>query len=410
MKKAVSILVCILLVFSIIGCGNTDKALQGDFYFDASQKETHETKLTEGEYTLIITATAQKGKVILPSNENVQNVINDELSKRYHNYFAWITEQEQEAQDFVMDMAFGEYLQKGGTFNFEQTIVGSNCAENLLSVIYEEYSYTMGAHGNTSRFALSFSLEDGHLLNSAELFENGWKENIAELINEQILLRSDILPEMLFENYRDYLKQVSMDRIYFARDGLHVIYDTYVLAPYAAGILEFTLSYDQLDGILKDKWVPKFAQGRYESAAVYINAVEELQEFDGRNALAISLDEKGKEVVIYTEGKVKNPSLNGGVLVSTDIPTYDPTTGVIAAQKVMTEKGFQLVTCYKKNLWFQADIMTAENPWVIKADVLEENPTLLFSYDTESGRKHLMITYDSVTEKLGWKETTLSER
>ena len=393
-----------LLACSLIGCGKTDNGLQGDFYIDASQIQRCETKVTEGEYSITVTASAQKTKVILPNNENAQNVINDELSKRHHHYFAWIEEQEQDAQSFVTDMAFGEYSQKDGIYNFEQTLVGSNHAENILSIIYEEYSYVMGAHGNTSRFALNFSLKDGHLLNTAELFENNWKENIAKLINEQILLRSDILPEMLFEDYRDYLNTISGDRIYFAKDGLHVIYDTYVLAPYAAGILEFTLSYDKLDGILKDEWVPKFAQGRYESATVSIDAVEDMQAFDGENALAISLDEKGMEFVIHTEGKVKNPSLSRILLVGTDIPTYDLT------QAEATEKGFQLITCYMKNLWFQADIMTTENPWVIKADISEEKPTLLFSYDTEKGRKHLLVIRDAATGELVWKETILSER
>lgn len=119
----------------------------------------------------------------------------------------------------------------------------------LLSLIFLNYQFAGGAHGGTIQTAFTFDLKSGELFKLQEFF----KENTDYLtiFNHQIesdLTRRGLL-SLLFEPFAG-MKQ--NQPFYLSRNGFVIFYQQYEILPYSAGIQEFLIDFNQLEGILKE--------------------------------------------------------------------------------------------------------------------------------------------------------------
>lgn len=112
---------------------------------------------------------------------------------------------------------------------------------NLLSLYINYYQYTGGAHGLTTRKGYNINLKDGTFLTLEDLFKKGtpYKEIIDEEISKQI----DENKEMFFPSE---FKGISPEQQFYI-DGENVVifFQAYEIAPYAAGLPEFKISFDK---------------------------------------------------------------------------------------------------------------------------------------------------------------------
>lgn len=119
----------------------------------------------------------------------------------------------------------------------------ANC---YLSAFRDRYEFTGGAHGNTIRFADTWSLKSGRLLTLRQIF--GYCAGYRNLLLEQILKQADGMmkhqPGVLFEDYRKLIvRYFNGEHFYLTPDGLAVYYQQYEIAPYSSGIMVFTIPY-----------------------------------------------------------------------------------------------------------------------------------------------------------------------
>lgn len=115
--------------------------------------------------------------------------------------------------------------------------------QNLLSLYVDYYTFTGGAHGSTDRRPYNFDLQTGQPLKLADIFLPGY--DFPGIINQEISARIATEPdnyfpgEMGFQGIRD-------DQGFYIKDGQLVVYFAqYEIAPYAAGMPEFTFPLSQ---------------------------------------------------------------------------------------------------------------------------------------------------------------------
>lgn len=118
-----------------------------------------------------------------------------------------------------------------------------NCT---LSLYFDQYEYTGGAHGITIRSSDNWDLQKSRRMELEDFFPN--RDNVKEFITQSVIdqIKSEIATEdaMYFEDYEKLVKDTfKANNFYLTEDGLVIYFQHYDIAPYAAGIRTFTIPY-----------------------------------------------------------------------------------------------------------------------------------------------------------------------
>ncbi len=127
------------------------------------------------------------------------------------------------------------------TYEFLQNYLVTYNQNGMLSLVMNQYSYTGGAHGMTSRIGLTFSLKDGKLLSLDDLLKG--KNPTYKLGLDKFVLKS----LQGFEGYYGEFKGLNADVDYYLKtDGLTLFFQQYEYAPYSSGFPTFVIPFDQV--------------------------------------------------------------------------------------------------------------------------------------------------------------------
>ena len=169
----------------------------------------------------------------------------------------WAEEQYKERLEYDPD-AFKEYAFP--CYAMDRRVAPARSSDGLLSMVYEDYYYLGGAHGGTIRRGHNYDLYTGAVLLLDDIAID--LETFTNFLNEKVLelsLTPDYYVEgyhMFYEDYEKYIPEVVEEgHWYFTYEGLTLIADQYQLAPYAAGIIEFTIPYADLAGYVQDQYL-----------------------------------------------------------------------------------------------------------------------------------------------------------
>ncbi|MHA7942610.1 DUF3298 and DUF4163 domain-containing protein [Formosa sp. 3Alg 14/1] len=115
----------------------------------------------------------------------------------------------------------------------------------IISISLTSYTNTGGAHGSLVISFLNFDGQTGERIKNEELIDN--TEHFMQLANpyfdEAISEKKDM--------YLDSEKFVLPQNIGYSADGLILLYNTYEIAPYTAGITEFVIPFNKANSYLK---------------------------------------------------------------------------------------------------------------------------------------------------------------
>lgn len=112
----------------------------------------------------------------------------------------------------------------------------------VLSLYFDQYEYTGGAHGNTVRTSQTWNLQRCGRIRLEELFGCGldYKDYIFSQVKSQI----EKNPDIYFDNYGTLLIETfNPESFYCTPQGIVVYYQQYDIAPYSSGIREFLIPY-----------------------------------------------------------------------------------------------------------------------------------------------------------------------
>lgn len=217
-----------------------------NFFNACASIKTYKTKRTlTYDNTTMLTFAISYPKICLQNNEPVQTCINAEIQKQVDAF-------SQHASGELYQQAIAYYkdaLEQGFPFHpydavlKYETTYNRNC---YLSVYRDQYEYTGGAHGGTVRSSDTWNLTNGKNVPLACLFPAN--QDYCGLLTEQIIKQADKQyqqnPGIYFENYRELiLKNFNKESYYLTRCGIAIYYQQYDIAPYATGIVVFTIPY-----------------------------------------------------------------------------------------------------------------------------------------------------------------------
>lgn len=120
-------------------------------------------------------------------------------------------------------------------------------------------SYLGGAHGS---YQVKYSILDvvnNQILDEQKLFNNSSKELLAEIIQEKIKQRNKSTNSSNHISLLVKLKDVLPNNNFLITDkGITYVYNQYEISPYAQGVVEIDLSYQDVLPLIKDKYLQPF--------------------------------------------------------------------------------------------------------------------------------------------------------
>lgn len=117
-------------------------------------------------------------------------------------------------------------------------------ASCIISLYFDRYEFTGGAHGNTIRDSQTWNLQKCDMIKLSQLFRCSidYKPYILGIVEEQIKKN----PDIYFENYDELISETfNENSFYCTPKGIVVYYQQYDIAPYSSGIREFLIPYTE---------------------------------------------------------------------------------------------------------------------------------------------------------------------
>ena len=168
----------------------------------------------------------------------VQDAVNAYFAKRINDLLAQGYQSEKESVE-------------GGWATLNPTEVAANYTvefneKGFLDLLFEDYLYTGGAHGMTTRSGYLVDVKTGKTYETLkDLFKDG--TDYISLLSAEVKKQFDVLGLPLLQPF----EQIRPDQGFYIKDGDLVIYtDLYEYTPYAAGFPEFRIPLSSLADVL----------------------------------------------------------------------------------------------------------------------------------------------------------------
>ena len=199
----------------------------------------------------------------------------------------------------------------------------------VIALRYRINSYTGGAHGIYADRAYVFDTASGRVLSFDDLASD--RSALEKLLLEKMYdtLHNDVRYKPIFdymvafksdENLDEELTALFRDGSWtLTNEGLTVFSDIYEIGSYADGIVRFTVSYEDLAGLLKEEWLPvkRTHDGQLNIMGIDDRGGKEVHLLD-----KVSISEDGQEFRVYAEGTVYDVSITSVTYISDDIGFY----------------------------------------------------------------------------------------
>lgn len=173
--------------------------------------------------------------------------------RRFNEYYGKEAQKQRKyAKDTMYEDAVSDYKysqQKGYPFNTYELMQVYEVMYNaipVLSLYYDVYTYTGGAHGMTERTGDTWDLYRCKRLDMKNLFKKGYDytKPIFSYIEAEALRRQAAGEVQYFDGLIENIhKYFDEKNFYLTCQGLEVFYPLYSIAPYYVGIQEFTVPY-----------------------------------------------------------------------------------------------------------------------------------------------------------------------
>ena len=173
-------------------------------------------------------------------NKKQEDAINDKIIKWTES---WINEVKEIADEYFKDkptplMPYQLYARYKLTNN-----------SDIISFYIDYYQFSGGAHGITNRIAYNIEKSSGIEMQLKDIFKDNY--NYKDVINKEISRQISKDPDRYFTG-KDGFNGIGDNQNFYIKNNTVVIYfGLYEIAPYAAGISEFIIPNNLLEGNLK---------------------------------------------------------------------------------------------------------------------------------------------------------------
>ncbi|MGN0982674.1 MAG: DUF3298 domain-containing protein [Candidatus Limivicinus sp.] len=220
---------------------------------------------------------------------------------------------------------------EGGMYELvsSRTVSVERMDAQVLTLLYNDYSYTGGVHGFYGDTGYSFDAETGKLLSLEDL--SGDYEALASFLVAYMVNTVENDPELaqridlgLYEAgtaYGDILAPLlRQGSWYFDGQGLVIFSSLYEISSYAAGPVFFHIPYAELQGHVDEQWLPEEIQG---SGSLELVAGGEMLPDSTPIIDKLDVDAEGESLYLIVRGSVKNLRIAKGEYVNSFYATEE---------------------------------------------------------------------------------------
>ena len=270
MKRLFTLCLAMVMALSLAACGNSKTPTTSSTPADASVEPTStghpafhagsnsKQNLTAKDGTEVLVSKSTAYDIVYPEASDAQKAIQKDLEQVVTDFHKEANKQEEDAQTY-----YQEFLKSGGKkeaftpYTFELTCKPLRADNNIVSILFYSYAYCGGAHGSLATFARNYDAKTGKVLTMED-----FGEEVSSLVTDNAVKFINAIQDTDDAFFYDKVKatdesvqsMLETGSFYLSQDGLVLIDGQYLLQPYAAGIVEFTTSYDDLRGKLNDEY------------------------------------------------------------------------------------------------------------------------------------------------------------
>lgn len=191
-------------------------------------------------------------------NSSLDRWINDEI-KTFYQLDPGLSLRESttaEMESYVLDYTelADDMREKGITatmdWQYEDNLLHTYHANDFLILNKYGYSYSGGAHGNAWSLFISLDLKNRRLMQLPDII-TGDEEALPALLEKHLRKTYDIKDNESLQDFGLFeLHILPNNNFYFDDKGLSFVYNQYEIAPYSAGMIEFTIPWGDLKELL----------------------------------------------------------------------------------------------------------------------------------------------------------------
>ncbi len=132
----------------------------------------------------------------------------------------------------------------------------------ILGISLFDYSYTGGAHGNSFIQFLNYDLISGKELGLKEFILDSDGSAFTQFSENQFRISQNIKPETAWSEADFWFEEgfYLPENFKISDQGLHFIYNSYEIAPYAIGQIELLIGWKELEPFLQSEWKSLFSK------------------------------------------------------------------------------------------------------------------------------------------------------
>ncbi|WP_411343008.1 DUF3298 domain-containing protein [Paenibacillus sp. WLX1005] len=114
---------------------------------------------------------------------------------------------------------------------------------DLISIVHEDYSYSGGVHGLSATISYNFNYKTAQQFNFFNVVNpNKQLSSVRSYISERLKARYNA-GENLFEDAAETFELTKDTSFYFYKDGIVIVFDPYMVGPYAEGAIKVQVPY-----------------------------------------------------------------------------------------------------------------------------------------------------------------------
>lgn len=129
-------------------------------------------------------------------------------------------------------------------YQLNQSYTVTYNAPPLLSLYYDQYFFTGGAHGSTTRYSNTWDTSSESILMLKDFFPGNanYKQDIIQAINLYISKEKESGDSSYYDDYKQNVaSEFNENNFYIIPEGIVVYFQQYQIAPYSSGIPEFLI-------------------------------------------------------------------------------------------------------------------------------------------------------------------------
>ena len=122
-----------------------------------------------------------------------------------------------------------------------------------MTYFIDTYNFQGGAHGLNQLLTLNFDKTTGKTLTLEDVLVPGYKVKLNNLLQKALLKKANCkdINELHDKGYLFSMEMYPSNNYVLGKEGITFIYNPYEIAPYALGRIELTISYDDMENLMK---------------------------------------------------------------------------------------------------------------------------------------------------------------